>query len=155
MTVITSTILLTRRIGDLQRRRQLLLDRQDRARRALPEWTFTPLRLVGMSADEIRAAVGEVEKAQDKLGLDVIEGEIDAIDQNIEELENALLAARSDSLDGVGALLNLAIARLREHTPTDPTDLFYDYGDARVLRLLEHAAEGLDGVTSEGQRRAG
>ena len=37
MTVITNTTLLVRRIGDLQRKRQALLDRQDRLRRSLPD----------------------------------------------------------------------------------------------------------------------
>ena len=48
MAVITSPALLARRIGELRRRREALLDRQDRLRRGLPEWALEPLRLVGM-----------------------------------------------------------------------------------------------------------
>jgi hypothetical protein len=50
MTVINSSTLLVRRISDLQRRRDVLLERQDRLRRTLPEWAFAPLQLAGMSA---------------------------------------------------------------------------------------------------------
>ena len=54
MNVIANTILLVRRLAELRRRREGLVDRQDRMRRSLPEWAFAPLQLVGMSADEIR-----------------------------------------------------------------------------------------------------
>ncbi|MCB1882374.1 MAG: hypothetical protein KDG89_00010 [Geminicoccaceae bacterium] len=150
-----STLLLTRRLGELQRRREALLERQDRLRRSLPEWTFAPLRLVGMSADEIRAAVGDMHKAQDDAGLDAVEGELNRIDDQIEEMENALLTSRTGSIDGVRALLDLAIARLGRQAPSDPSDPFYDYGDARVLRLLEHAADELRGTGVEERRRVG
>jgi hypothetical protein len=70
MTVITNTTLLVRRIGDLQRKRDALLDRQDRLRRSLPEWAFAPLQLVGMSADEIRGLMTDLSKAETDAGLD-------------------------------------------------------------------------------------
>ena len=62
MAVIASTILVVRRIADLQRRRQILSERQDRLRRSLPEWTFAPLQLVGMSAGEIQATIAPKRK---------------------------------------------------------------------------------------------
>ena len=37
MTVINNTILLVRRIKDLQRRRDILVERQETVRRALPD----------------------------------------------------------------------------------------------------------------------
>ena len=54
MTVITNSTLLTRRIAELQRRRDALVERQESLRGNLPEWTFAPLKLVGMTADEIQ-----------------------------------------------------------------------------------------------------
>ena len=92
MAVITNTTLLVRRIGELQRRREALLDRQDRLRRSLPEWAFAPLQLVGMSADEIRGMMSELSKAETEAGLDEIEKDLEQIDSQLEELENLLLA---------------------------------------------------------------
>ena len=155
MTIVMSTLLLTRRLGELQRRREVLLERQDQLRRSLPEWTFAPLQIVGMSSEEIRTVVGDMQQAQDEAGLNAIEGELNRIDEQVEEMENALLTNGTGSVDGVQALLDLAIARLARQTATDPTDPFYDYGDARVMRLLEHAADGLRNAGFEERRRAG
>ena len=54
MTVIANTTLLIRRIGEMRRRREALVDRQERLRSTLPEWALAPLQLVGMTATEIR-----------------------------------------------------------------------------------------------------
>src|SRR3954447_26526789 len=108
MAVITNTTLLVRRIADLQRRREGLLDRQDRLRRSLPEWAFAPLQLVGMSADEIRGMMTDLSKAETEAGLDEIERELEQIDQQLEELENLLLTTPSRSLDSVQSVIDLA-----------------------------------------------
>jgi hypothetical protein len=37
---------------------------------------------------------------------------------------------------------------------TDPNDVFYDYGDARVLAFLERASDDLRGILNQAQRYA-
>src|SRR4051794_2291867 len=154
MAVITSTALLARRIGELQRRRGAMLDRQDRLRRGLPEWALEPLRLVGMSADEIRGLMSELSKAETEAGLDEVEKDLAGIDGQLEELEDLLRATPARSLDGVQAVLDLAVARFRGQVTTDPNDVFYDHGDARVLAFLERASEDLRGILNQAQRYA-
>lgn len=154
MTVIENTTLLVRRLNDLQRKREALVDRQDRLRQNLPDWAFAPLQLVGMTADEIRGVMTDLSQAESACGLDRIETDLEQMDQRIEEIENLLLAAPSRSLDDISSLLDLALHRFRQQTPVDPTDIFYDYGDARVLAFLERAAAELRGVILGAQRTA-
>ncbi len=154
MAVIANTILVVRRIAELQRRRQMLVERQERVRRSLPEWAFTPLQLVGMSAEEIRATMNELARAEDEAGLSEMEQEIERIDRQIEDLENSLLATPARSLDAIQAILELAVSRFREQTATDPDDVFYDYGDARILFLLERATGDLRALLAEHERAA-
>ena len=155
MNVIANTTLLVRRIADLRRRRDGLHDRQDRLRRSLPDWAFAPLQLVGMSADEIRCMMSDLSKAEADAGLDQVERELEAMDRQIEELENMLLATPARSFDGVQAVLDLAIGRFRSQVATDPNDVFYDYGDARVLAFLERATDDLRSLLSQELRNAG
>lgn len=154
MAVITNTILLVRRIGEMQRRREILAEQQDRLRRSLPDWTFMPLQLVGMSGDEIRGMMSHLSRAEQDAGLDRIEEELEQLDRQIEELENMLLTTPARSIDGVMAVLDLAIHRFRGQTVSDPDDVFYDYGDSRVLFFLERAADDLRSMTQVGQRNA-
>ncbi|MFO1070082.1 MAG: hypothetical protein U1E14_16340 [Geminicoccaceae bacterium] len=154
MNVISNSMLLVRRISELQRRREALVDRQDRLRRSLPEWAFAPLQLAGMSADEIRGMVGEITEAERASGLDTIERDIEQIDGQIEDLENQLLTTPSRTLDSVQAVLDLAVSRCRAHTVSDPNDVFYDYGDSRVLYFLERANEDLRAILAAEQRQA-
>ena len=51
-------------------------------------------------------------------------------------------------------MLDLAVNRFRSQVTTDPNDVFYDYGDARVLAFLERAAEDLRGILTQAQRYA-
>ena len=155
MNVITNSTLLVRRIAELQRRREGLLDRQDRLRRTLPEWAFAPLQLVGMSGDEIRGLMSDLSKAETEAGLDEVDRGIEQIDQQLEELENMLLSTPARSLDSVQSVLDFAINRFRAQVTTDPNDVFYDYGDARVLAFLERAADDLRGILSQYERNAG
>ena len=155
MNVITNSTLLVRRIAELQRRREGLLDRQDRLRRTLPEWAFAPLQLVGMLGDEIRGLMSDLSKAETEAGLDEVDRGIEQIDQQLEELENMLLSTPARSLDSVQSVLDLAINRFRAQVTTDPNDVFYDYGDARVLAFLERAADDLRGILSQYERNAG
>jgi len=154
MTIINNSTLLVRRITDLQRRRDILLERQDRLRRSLPEWAFAPLQLAGMSATEIRSMMHEMSRAESDAGLDAIEQELEQLDQRIEELENELLTTRSRSLESIQAVLDLALARFQSQTATDPDDVFYDYGDARMLRFLERATDDIRALLHEAHREA-
>jgi hypothetical protein len=155
MNVIANTILLVRRLAELRRRREGLVDRQDRMRRSLPEWAFAPLQLVGMSADEIRGMMSELTKAETAAGLDQVERELEQVDRQVEELENVLLSTPARSFDGVQAVLDLAVNRFRAQVVQDPNDVFYDYGDARVLAFLERAADDLRGLLSQDERKVG
>ena len=152
MTVINSAILLVRRINETQRRRDALVDRLDMMRRGLPEWTFEPLQLVGMSSQEIRSAMSDLSRAESDAGIGEVEKEIEKLDTRLEELENLLLSTPARSLDCAQAILDLAIQRFRSQTTNDPNDLFYDYGDARVLRFLERAAEEMRTLMAEDER---
>jgi hypothetical protein len=154
MTVIANTTLLIRRIADMRRRRQALVDRQERLRSTLPEWAMAPLQLVGMTATEIKALMNDLSEAERQSGLDEVERELDQLDQNVEELENLLLTTPARTMDGIQAVLDMAVARFREQTVTDPNDVFYDYGDARTLRFLERAADDLRMLVQETHRVA-
>jgi len=59
MSVITNSILLARRIRGLQRRRQGLVATQEQIRAQLPDWAVEPLRLVGMTNEEVRGLVDD------------------------------------------------------------------------------------------------
>jgi hypothetical protein len=124
-------------------------------RRSLPEWAFAPLQLVGMSGDEIRGMMSELSKAETAAGLDQVERELEQVDRQVEELENVLLSTPARSFDGVQAVLDLAVNRFRAQVVTDPNDVFYDYGDARVLAFLERATDDLRGLLNQYERNAG
>jgi hypothetical protein len=98
--------------------------------------------------------MSELSKAETEAGLDEVEKDLEQIDSQLEELENLLLATPARSLDSVQAVLDLAVARFRGQVTTDPNDVFYDYGDARVLAFLERAADDLRGILTQAQRYA-
>ena len=154
MAVINNTTLLVRRIGELQRRRSAMIERQDRMRRVLPEWAFAPLQLAGMSSEEIRSMMSDLSKAETEAGLDQVEHELEGVEQQIEELENQLLTTPAASLDSVQAVLDLTVTRFRSQVVTDPNDLFYDYGEARMLAFLERATDDLRGMLVRTERYA-
>jgi hypothetical protein len=141
-----STALVARRIRELQRRRQGLLERQERLRGELPEWAVEPLRLVGMSAEEIRGMFADLSDAEREVGLEENDRRLEDIDREIENLEELLLSAPSTSLEDVEAVMNLGVARLREIVATDPADVLYDHGEARSLALLERVLADLQGL---------
>ena len=154
MNVINNSTLLVRRISDLHRRRDILVERQDQLRRTLPEWAFAPLQLAGMSSAEIRGMMKEMGRVETDTGLDVLENELEQLDQRIEDLENELLATPARSLDSIHAVLELALGRFRGQTSKDPNDVFYDYGDARVLSFLERASADMRNLLQEAHREA-
>jgi len=81
--VITNSILLTRRIRELQRRRQALVSRQEQVRAKLPDWAVEPLRLVGMTNDEIRGLVDDLSTAEAEAGLNEIDSGLEEIDRQV------------------------------------------------------------------------
>jgi hypothetical protein len=139
----------------MQRRREALVERQERLRRTLPEWTFMTLQLVGMSRDEIQSLMSDLSDAEQQAGLDEVDQDIERLDSQIEELENTLLTTPARTLDSIQSVLDLAIQRFRSQTTSDPDDVFYDYGDARVLFFLERVAEDLRGLLDGEQRSVG
>jgi hypothetical protein len=146
VSVITNSILLARRIRDLQRRRQSLVTQQEHLRTRLPEWAVEPLRLVGMTGDEIRGLINDWSTAETEAGLDQIEHSLDDIDRQMEDLENLLVAMPSTSLEEIEAVIGLTVTRFREVIVTDPDDVFYDHGEARLLSLIERVHEDLCGM---------
>ena len=155
ISVITNSVLLARRIRDLQRRRETLVTQQEQLRTQLPEWAVEPLRLVGMTGDEIRSLVHDWSSAETETGLDEIEHGLDDIDRQIEELENLLVSTRSTSLEEIEAVLGLAVKRFREVIVTDPDDVFYDHGEARLLSLLERVFEDYASLLQSSRLHAG
>ena len=128
--VITNAVLLARRIHELQRRRQGLVAHQEQLRAQLPDWAVEPLRLVGMTAEEIRSMVSDMfETAEAQSGLEDVEHKLDEIDQQIDEMEGLLVATPSNSLEEIEAVVRLTVARFHEIMVTDPNDVFYDHGE--------------------------
>jgi hypothetical protein len=119
LNVITNSILLARRIRELQRRRQGLVSQQEHLRAQLPDWAVEPLRLVGMTGEEIKSLVNDWSTAETEAGLDDVEKQLDQIDRQTEELENMLVSTPSTSLEEIEAVMSLAVVRFREIIVTD------------------------------------
>lgn len=143
MSVIGSSLLLVRRIAELQRRRESLARRARDLREQLPDWAIQPLCLAGMTEAEIRGRLADLSRAEEEAGLDTMEGQLERMDRELDELDCSLLCTPSTSLEGVEAVLDLAVERLRALIPSDPQDLFYDHGEARALALLERVLDDL------------
>ncbi|MGH1481670.1 MAG: hypothetical protein ACRBM6_23550 [Geminicoccales bacterium] len=141
--VINNALLLTKRIRDLQARRQSLVSRQEQLRTQLPDWAVEPLRLVGMTGNEVRGLVDDLTNVEAENGLDDIDTQLNEIDQQVEELENILVNTKANSLGEVATVMDLVITRFREIFVTDPGDVFYDHGEARLLWLVERVYEDM------------
>ncbi len=152
--VITNALLLTKRIKDLQNRRHSLVSRQEQLRTQLPDWAVEPLRLVGMTGNEVRGLVDDLTNVEAESGLDDIETQLNDIDQQIEELENVLVNTKASSLGEVAHIMDLVITRFREIFVTDPSDVFYDHGEARLLWLVERVYEDLSSIAQLSQQDA-
>ena len=153
MTMIANTALLVRRLGEARRRRQAIVDRQERLRDGLPEWARQPLRLVGLTAMEVDGLMGDCSEADQETALNEVARELEGLDQQIEELEDLLVTMPCSSLEKVQAVLDLAVTRLRQ-TVTDPDDASYDHGEARVLLFVDVAAEHLRSLLAADYRLA-
>jgi len=146
ISVITNATLLARRIRELQRRRRAIAEQQEQLRTQLPDWAAEPLRLIGMSNDEIQGLVADLSTVEAETGLDEVERRLDEIDRQIEELESLLASTPCSSLDEIEAVTNVAVGRFREMIVTDPNDVFYDHGESRLLGLIERIHEDLSGL---------
>jgi hypothetical protein len=142
--VITNSVLVARRIQELQRQRQRLVARQEQLRALLPDWAIEPLCLIGMTRDEVRGLVAQLSSAEAESGLEEVERRLDEVDHQIEELETLLVTTPSGSLDEIASVLRLALTRFRELIESDPENVFYDHGEARLLALVERASRDLD-----------
>ena len=95
--VITNALFLTKRIRDLQAKRQFLVSRQEQLRTQLPDWAVEPLRLVGMTGNEVRGLVDDLNSVEAESGLDDIETQLNDIDQQVEDLENTLVNTKANT----------------------------------------------------------
>ena len=152
--VITNAILLARRIHELQRRRQALVAQQEQLRRKLPDWAVEPLRLVGMTGEEIRSLVDDMSAAEAESGLEEIAHQLDQVDQQIDEMEHLLVATPSNSLEEIEAVVRLTAAQFHEIMVTDPNDVFYDHGEARLVALIERVHEDLSDLSQRARSDA-
>ncbi|MGI9501651.1 MAG: hypothetical protein ACR2RE_01175 [Geminicoccaceae bacterium] len=152
--VITNALVLTKRIRDLQARRQGLVSKQEHLRTQLPDWAVEPLKLIGMTSNEVRGLVDDLTSVEAESGLDDIDKQLNDIDQQIEELENMLVKTRSHSLDELSTVMDLVMARFREIFVTDPSDVFYDHGEARLLWLIERVHEDLKDLVQTSRQDA-
>ena len=144
-----------RRANEVQRRRDALHTKREQASRSLPDWAVKPLKLVGMTASEIDAILCEQMSAENDAGIEEIDAEIERVEGELDRIEAQILDSSDAGLDGARAMLRLALARMRETTVTDTDSVFYDYGAARMLTLVERAADEIEGVLALGQRKAG
>jgi hypothetical protein len=145
--VITNAVFLTKRIRDLQTRRLNLVSRQEQLRTQLPDWAVEPLRLVGMTGNEVKGLVDDLNNVEAENGLDDIETQLNDIDQQIEALENTLVNTKANTLSEITTVMDLVITRFREIFVTDPGDVFYDHGEARLLWLIERVYADLSALT--------
>jgi methyl-accepting chemotaxis protein len=96
-----------------------------------------------MTGEEIRGLVNDMSTAEAESGLEEIERQLDAVDQEIDELESLLVSTRSSSLEEIEAVARLTVTRFHEIIVTDPNDVFYDHGEARLVALVERVQEDL------------
>jgi hypothetical protein len=96
-----------------------------------------------MTGEEIRGLVNDMSTAEAESGLEDIERQLDSVDQEIDELESLLVTTRANSLEEVEAVARLTVTRFHEIIVTDPNDVFYDHGEARLVALIERVQEDL------------
>lgn len=148
MVVIADTRLIERRLETVRARRERC-DAAPGARAPIPDWAADALVALGMTRAEIAAA--EATSDRDAREVDGI-GDTDAA---IDALETELLGREDRSPATLHALAELALARLKRSAPSDPSDVFYDSGEARAIAVFEHVVAGLGRLRDEGWRRTG
>jgi hypothetical protein len=108
-----------------------------------------------MTGEEIRGLVNDMSTAEAESGLEEIERQLDSVDQEIDELENLLVATRANSLEEIEAVARLTVTRFHEIIVTDPNDVFYDHGEARLVALIERVQEDLSELVQRVRSDAG
>jgi hypothetical protein len=93
--------------------------------------------------------------AEAESGLEEIERQLDSVDQEIDELESLLVATRASSLEEIEAVARLTVTRFHEIIVTDPNDVFYDHGEARLVALIERLQEDLSELVQRVRSDAG
>jgi hypothetical protein len=108
-----------------------------------------------MTGEEIRGLVNDMSTAEAESGLEEIERQLDSVDQEIDELESLLVATRASSLEEIEAVARLTVTRFHEIIVTDPNDVFYDHGEARLVALIERLQEDLSELVQRVRSDAG
>ena len=108
-----------------------------------------------MTGEEIRGLVNDMSTAEAESGLEEIERQLDSVDQEIDELESLLVATRANSLEEIEAVARLTVTRFHEIIVTDPNDVFYDHGEARLVALIERVQEDLSELVQRVRSDAG
>ena len=108
-----------------------------------------------MTGEEIRGLVNDMSTAEAESGLEEIERQLDSVDQEIDELESLLVATRANSLEEIEAVARLTVTRFHEIIVTDPNDVFYDHGEARLVALIERVQEDLSELIQRVRSDAG
>ena len=155
MTATANTMLLVWRLRKARRLRETILGRQEQLRGSLPQWALAPLRLVGLTTAEVDELACDRPDAERRVALDEVGCELERLDQQIEELEDALLDTSCGSLAGIQAVLDVAVTRLRTWAASDQDGAFQGHDSTRILALLDAAAEGLAGLLAQDHRLAG
>jgi hypothetical protein len=155
MTASANTTLLLRRLGEVCRRRETIISRQERLRASLPGWAMAPLRLVGLSETEVDELTYDHPDAERQAALDEVACERERLDRQIEELEDQLLEMPRVSLEGIQVALEFAVMRLRAGTVSDADGASHDDDRTRVLALVDAATVGLHEILAQDHRLAG
>lgn len=137
MSVIASPLLYVRRLRELLRRRDAISAHREQLGMKLPDWAAEPLRLAGLSRQEIDGLVTDTPVEEQNEAIRRADLELERLDAEIEDLEAILAARPSRTLDEIEARLSLVLERLREDIATSADDLYYDERDARTLSMLE------------------
>ncbi|HLU65837.1 MAG TPA: hypothetical protein VKZ63_06150, partial [Kofleriaceae bacterium] len=73
----------------------------------------------------------------------------------IDEMESLLVATPSRSLEEIEAVVRLTVTRFHEIMVTDPNDVFYDHGEARLVALIERVQDDISGLIRRSRSEAG
>ena len=107
----------------------------------MPSWALPPLLEVGLSRQEIRVLEQESDPVHRRERLRKLDRELAFIDSEIEGAEPALLGGMLSAQDDVVGFVRLAIRHMRLICDGDRSP---QPGDARILDLLERAADALE-----------
>lgn len=137
MTEIHDPLSLVTRLKAICARRQEMLKQIEMLRQNMPNWTMEPMRLAGLSNQELGSLLSDLEHEEAEAGIRELEDTVDALDQEIDDIEMEIMQHGAPSMDCIETMLALICERVHNNVVTDPEDVFYDHGDARLLSLLQ------------------